>query len=89
MPCPRDPSRTDITGGAYSGSQRQIQAYVNERTSELGDAVVEVRRGKLWGGAGEELNKVPTLLIVHGGPAPGRRKSAKCRNPKSRSSHFR
>jgi hypothetical protein len=39
MPCPRDPSRTNITGRAYAGSQRQIQTYVNERTSELCHAV--------------------------------------------------
>ena len=41
MPCPRDPSRTGITGRAYAGSQRQIQTYVNERTSELCHAVAE------------------------------------------------
>jgi hypothetical protein len=41
MPCPGDPSRTDITGRAYAGSQRQIQTYVNERTSELSHAVGE------------------------------------------------
>lgn len=41
MPCPRDPSRTDVTRRAYAGSQRQIQAYVNERTSELSHAVAE------------------------------------------------
>lgn len=40
MPCPRNPSRTDITGRASAGSQRQIQTYVNERTSELSHAVV-------------------------------------------------
>ncbi len=39
MPCPRDPLRTDLTGRAYAGSQRQIQTYVNERTSELCQAV--------------------------------------------------
>jgi hypothetical protein len=39
MPCWRDPSRTDITGRAHAGSQRQIQTYVNERTSELCRAV--------------------------------------------------
>ena len=41
MPCPRDPSRTDFTGRAYAGSQRQIQTYVNERTSELCQAVAQ------------------------------------------------
>jgi hypothetical protein len=41
MPCPRDPSRTDFNGRAYAGSQRQIQTYVNERTSELSHAVAE------------------------------------------------
>jgi hypothetical protein len=41
MPCPRDPSRTDITGRAHSGSQRQIQTYANERMSELCHAVAE------------------------------------------------
>ncbi len=41
MPCPRDPLSTDITGRAYAGSQRQIQTYVNERTSELSHAVAE------------------------------------------------
>jgi hypothetical protein len=41
MPCPRDPSRTDTRGRAYAGSQRQIQTYVNERTSELCHAVAE------------------------------------------------
>jgi hypothetical protein len=39
MPCPRDPSRTDMTGRAYAGSQRQIQTYINERTSELSHAI--------------------------------------------------
>jgi len=39
MPRPRDPSPTGITGRAYAGSQRQIQTYVNERTSELSHAV--------------------------------------------------
>ena len=42
MPCPRDPSRTDATGRAYAGSQRQIQTYVNERTSELSHAIARV-----------------------------------------------
>jgi hypothetical protein len=41
MPCPRDPSRTDMTGRAYAGSQRQIQIYVHERISELSHAVGE------------------------------------------------
>jgi hypothetical protein len=44
MPCPKDPSRTDAAGRAYAGSQRQIQTYVNERTSELSRAVVEALR---------------------------------------------
>jgi len=39
MRWPRDPSRTDITGRAHAGSQRQIQTYVNERTSELCHAI--------------------------------------------------
>jgi hypothetical protein len=41
MPCPKDPSRTDITGRAYAGSQRQIQIYVNERPLELCNAVAD------------------------------------------------
>ena len=41
MPCPKYPSRTGSTGRAYAGSQRQIQTYVNERTSELNHAVAE------------------------------------------------
>jgi hypothetical protein len=39
MPCPKDTSRTDSTGRAYAGSQRQIQTYVNERLSALNSAV--------------------------------------------------
>jgi hypothetical protein len=50
MPCPRDPSRTDITGRAYAGSQRQIQTYVNERTSELSHAVGEALQPGILGG---------------------------------------
>jgi len=42
--CPRDASRTDITGRAYAGSQRQIQIHVNERTSELSHAVAMALR---------------------------------------------
>jgi hypothetical protein len=30
----------DITGRAHAGGQRQIQTYVNERTSELCHAIV-------------------------------------------------
>ena len=41
MPRPRDRSRTDATGRAYAGSQRQIQTYVNERTAELSQAIAE------------------------------------------------
>lgn len=36
----RNRSRTDATGRAYAGSQRQIQTYVNERADELSRAVV-------------------------------------------------
>ncbi len=39
MPCPKDPLRTDAAGRAHAGSQRQIQTYVNERPSELCQAV--------------------------------------------------
>ena len=41
MPCPKDCSRTDSTGRAYAGSQRQIQTYVNERTRALNAAVAQ------------------------------------------------
>jgi hypothetical protein len=41
MPCPKDLSRTDSTGRAHAGSQRQIQTYVNERTKTLNSAVVQ------------------------------------------------
>jgi hypothetical protein len=39
MPCPKDFSRTDSTGRAHAGSQRQIQTYVNERTSNFNSAI--------------------------------------------------
>lgn len=39
MPCPKDTKRTDISGRAHAGSQRQIQTYVNERTSELNQKI--------------------------------------------------
>lgn len=39
MPCRKDAARCDATGRAFAGSQRQIQTYVNERTSELSRAV--------------------------------------------------
>jgi hypothetical protein len=38
----RSRSRTDVTGRAYAGSQRQIQTYVNEYTSDLSRAVASV-----------------------------------------------
>ena len=41
MPCPKDVSRTDSTGRAHAGSQRQIQTYVNERTNLLNFAVAQ------------------------------------------------
>ncbi len=41
MPCPKDLSRTDSTGWAHAGSQRQIQTYVNERTNALNSAVTQ------------------------------------------------
>jgi hypothetical protein len=41
MPCLKYPPRTGITGRVYAGSQRQIQTYVNERTSELCHAIAE------------------------------------------------
>lgn len=41
MPCPKDSSRTDPTGRAYAGSQRQIQKYVNERTQALDSAITQ------------------------------------------------
>lgn len=41
MPCPKDSSRTDSTGRAYAGSQRQIQTYVNERTQTLNAVVAQ------------------------------------------------
>lgn len=39
MPFPKDSMRSDATGLAYAGSQRQIQMYINWRTSELSAAV--------------------------------------------------
>jgi hypothetical protein len=39
MPCFKDPSRVDPTGRAHAGSQRQIQAYVNDHTSDLSACV--------------------------------------------------
>jgi len=44
MPCPRDPSRTDASGRAYAGSQRQIQTYVNERPRVLTRAIADALR---------------------------------------------
>ena len=41
MPCPKDSSRTDSTGRAHAGSQRQVQTYVNERANALNSAVAE------------------------------------------------
>jgi hypothetical protein len=41
MPCPKDFSRTDSTGRAHAGRQRQIQTYVNERTHALNSAVAQ------------------------------------------------
>lgn len=40
-PCPKDSSRTDSSGRAYAGSQRQIQTYVNERTQALNAAIAQ------------------------------------------------
>lgn len=41
MPCSKDSSRTDSTGRAKRGSQRQIQTYVNEKTHALNSAVAQ------------------------------------------------
>jgi len=41
MPFPKESSRTDSTGRAYAGSQRQIQTYVNERVNALNSAVAQ------------------------------------------------
>ncbi|HEV2500706.1 MAG TPA: hypothetical protein VGY31_14105 [Terriglobia bacterium] len=41
MPCPKDFLRTDTSGRAHAGSQRQIQTYVNERGPELSRAIAE------------------------------------------------
>jgi hypothetical protein len=41
MPCPKDSSRTDSTGRAHAGSQRQIQTYVNEKTHALNSAIAQ------------------------------------------------
>lgn len=39
VPFPKDFSRVYADGRAFAGSQRQIQTYVNERTSELNTAI--------------------------------------------------
>jgi hypothetical protein len=39
MPCSKDHSRVDLSGRAYAGSQRQIQTWVNERSTALSAAV--------------------------------------------------
>lgn len=41
MPFSKDLSRTDLTGRAYAGSQRQIQTSVNERTELLTAAIAQ------------------------------------------------
>ncbi len=41
MPCSKDRSRVDQHGRAYAGSQRQIQTYVNDRTSTLSAVVAQ------------------------------------------------
>jgi hypothetical protein len=41
MPGPKDFSRTDSTGRAHAGSQKQIQIYVNEKTLALNSAVAQ------------------------------------------------
>ena len=38
---PKDSSRTDSTGRAHAGSQKQIQIYVNERATMLNSAVAQ------------------------------------------------
>ena len=47
MSCPRDPSRTDESGRAFAGSQRQVQTFVNERTRELNRAISDALREDL------------------------------------------
>ena len=44
MSCPRDSSRTDESGRAFAGSQRQVQTFVNERTRELNRAISDALR---------------------------------------------
>jgi hypothetical protein len=51
MPCPKDSSRTDASGRAYAGSQRQIQTYVNERTYALNSGIAQ---SLSWYGLNEE-----------------------------------
>jgi hypothetical protein len=41
MPSLTNVSRTDSTGRAYAGSQKQIQTYVNQRTQVLNSAVAQ------------------------------------------------
>jgi hypothetical protein len=41
MPCPKDFSRVDVTGRARTGSQLQIQTYVNERTNILNSCLAQ------------------------------------------------
>jgi hypothetical protein len=36
-----DLSRTDQSGRAYAGSQKQIQTYVNDRTQVLNSAITQ------------------------------------------------
>lgn len=43
-PCPRDPSRIDSNGRAFAGSQRWIQYYVNERTEDLNNVIIETEK---------------------------------------------
>jgi len=47
MPCPKDSERVDNTGRAHAGSQRQIQACVNEGESELNQAIADTLAGRL------------------------------------------
>jgi hypothetical protein len=41
MPSLTDVSRTDSTGRAYAGSQKQIQTHVNERTDVLNSSIAQ------------------------------------------------
>jgi hypothetical protein len=41
MACPKDFTRVDSSGRAHTGSQRQIQTYVNERTKVLNSAIAQ------------------------------------------------